>query len=105
MLMCSVNAQTTSNINNSDIRVNFSLTDSSNVTVSGGQGSFFGTNSYTISATSNIATQINIIGYATPATLSAVTYKLRFKVLNSNTTIALLNDLTTAQLFAIEVST
>jgi len=44
-----------------------------------------------------------VIGYATPATTSATTYKMRFKVL-SGTTLTLVNSETTGQMYAIEVA-
>jgi hypothetical protein len=45
-----------------------------------------------------------ISGYATPATTSLVTYKLRFLKIGTTTEISLLNSANTGQLYAIEVS-
>jgi len=47
----------------------------------------------------------NVIGYATPATTNATTYKLRFRT-NSGASVAKLNNATfsTGQMYAIEVS-
>ena len=45
-----------------------------------------------------------LLGYATPGTTSAVTYKIRFQSNVTNMTIGLNNASTTGQLFAIEVS-
>ena len=75
-----------------------SITDSSNNIVSGAQGSIGG----------NAAGTVNnyqvVIGYSTPATTSATTYKVRFAV--SSGTGTLQNSTTGggAQLYAIEVS-
>lgn len=74
------------------------ITNSSNVALSGAEQCTFG------DATSNQPlTQIHLIGYVTPGTLSAVTYKGRFKR-RSTGTATLLNGDNTGQLFAIEVS-
>jgi hypothetical protein len=44
-----------------------------------------------------------LIGYSTPGVMSATTYKLRFRIVAGGLAV-LLNDKTTGQLFAIEVS-
>jgi len=75
----------------------FQITDSSNVAISGAENlnSGSGTTSQWING------QI-LIGYATPGTVSATTYKGRFAVQSSGTT-RLDNNVTTGQLYAIEV--
>jgi len=88
---------TTTNFN-----ANFQLTDSSNNGISGAQGHNIG-----IGRTStNIQLLVgqNLIGYDTPATINATTYKMRFKVDGASTDIALNNDNSTGQMYAIEVS-
>jgi len=81
-----------------DRGVIFILADSSNNELSGGEllqlraDAVLSTRSY-----------LNIWGYATPATTSAVTYKLRFAVITGSTG-SVRNDVTTGQMYAIEVS-
>jgi len=81
--------------------MNVQITDSSNAALSGTEDVLVG-----ISATAGEARDYNtLIGYAAPATTSAVTYKGRFKALaGSGSTANLNNDDTTGQMFAIEVS-
>jgi hypothetical protein len=93
ILVCwSVRASTDSNA-----ATRLSITDSSNVALSGTE---FG-----VAASSGgglISTSVFLVGYSTPATVSSVTYKGRF---NTNVgTGTLQNDLQTGQLYAIEVS-
>ena len=45
-----------------------------------------------------------ILGYATPATTSAVTYKMRFRSSTGSTIVSVRNDEATGQMLAIEVS-
>jgi hypothetical protein len=78
----------------------FILTDNSNNIISGTDpsgGVIFSNNSMSFSAMQTL------IGYSTPATLSAVTYKLRFSSSLGNAA-SLFNATIRAQLFAIEVS-
>lgn len=72
------------------------ITDSSNNAISGAEGTEVGGSAVTVNV---FVTQI---GYATPATTSAVTYKGRFCV-SSTGTAYLSNSTNTGQLFAIEV--
>jgi hypothetical protein len=74
------------------------IADSSNNAISGAERQFFGDGA---STSQNIGA--TIIGYATPATISAVTYKGRFAV-NGGGSATLSNSGNTGQLFAIEVS-
>ena len=78
-----------------------SITDSSNNALSGAQDNRFGTN---VATTGSLFAMAVLVAYATPATTSAVTYKLRFTVDSSNVTLQLRNATTTGQLYAIEVS-
>jgi hypothetical protein len=81
--------------NNGFIRLR--ITDNDNNPIGGSEGSEFG-GSGVGSATNHIST----IGFATPGTTSATTFKGRFLV-NTGTGI-LLNTQSTGQLYAIEVS-
>lgn len=76
------------------------ITDSSNNPVSGAEDTAMGSNA--TGAANQNAVQ-TLFGYATPATTSATTYKLRFKGLNG-TTVEIPNNVTTGQMYAIEVS-
>jgi hypothetical protein len=74
------------------------ITDSSNNAVSGAQESFIGSGS-----TADFTVHSTLIGYATPATTNATTYKVRFRRATGGTAI-LQNAAITGQLYAIEVS-
>ena len=79
----------------------YQITDSANTALSAAEGSLIGTNqpvNYTI------FTSMNMWGYVAAATTSARTYKLRFKTDSATLTASVRNELTTGQLFAIEVS-
>lgn len=75
----------------------FAITDSSNNFISGAEGGYLG------SPNSQPYAQLVIVGYATPATTSATTYKGRFRSFASGTT-GISNGTQTGQIFAIEVS-
>jgi hypothetical protein len=76
------------------------ITDSSNNTISGATAVQLGA----ASAGNNLTSQITSVAYATPATTSAVTYKLRFRRLVGSGTVSIRNDSNGGQLFAIEVA-
>jgi hypothetical protein len=85
-----------------DNTVFFQITDNSNNAISGAESSSIGLAGFALAVASAVYSgDATIIGWATPATTSAVTYKVRgastklFKVQNSAKT---------GQLFAIEVS-
>ena len=78
--------------------MNLQITDASNNPIAGAEDSLWGS-----SADTNPNGLQTIIGYATPATTSAVTYKGRFKV-NSTGTARLRNTVATGQLYALEIS-
>ena len=74
--------------------MDINITDSSNNVLSGASPAmnsldFFGS--------------VQVIGYSTPATTSATTYKLRFRS-SSGTTVTILNTNSAGQMYAIEVS-
>lgn len=72
------------------------ITDASNNAISGAENWQAGSNAGSLDAPRTC------IGYDTPATTSAVTYKARFKTTSGTLTVA--NDTNTGQLYAIEVS-
>jgi len=80
------------------------ITDSSNVVVGGVDQPTFGQISNAGSGVQSIESDFALFAYVLPATLSAVTYKLRFKSDDAGTTTQIKNDLYTGQMYAIEVS-
>jgi len=80
------------------------ITDTSNNAISGAEANYFGNSNLTGISTRTNLSNIIVLGYATPATTSAVTYKVRFKSATANVTSVFRNATTTAQLYAIEVS-
>jgi len=85
-------------------RALITITDSSNAGINGAQDQIFGTENLTGTGTRSTTSAVSLIAYATPSTTSAVTYKMRFAVLNANTTVSLVNANNTGQMYAIEVS-
>jgi hypothetical protein len=75
------------------------ITDNSNNAISGAQIIGFGD-----ANSAQHQAPIVAIGYSTPATESATTYKVRFAIAASGVTLNLLNANQTGQLYAIEVS-
>ena len=73
------------------------ITDSSNVALSGAESLYVG------SVTVRVLTSVTAIGYSSPATTSATTYKARFRSEVGGTQ-NLRNALQTGQLFAFEVA-
>jgi hypothetical protein len=74
------------------------IADSSNTAISGAEGVDVGTNN---SATTYAA--VTLVGYATPATTSAVTYKGRYRMTGAGATARLQNGSTTGQMLALEI--
>ena len=74
----------------------YQITDASNNTISGAQEMNLA------GGGTNLTTPAILIAYATPATTSPVTYKLRFKVFSGTNVIN--NGNSTGQMYAIEVS-
>ena len=81
----------------------FAITDSSNNVISGGAG-LHGSLDITGTGTRRTYGSRSIFGYSTPATTSATTYKLRFRVNAATTTLNIINASSTGQMYAIEVS-
>jgi hypothetical protein len=75
------------------------ITDDSNNALSGAEAQVFGVG---VSQTQYFP--LAMIGRVTPGTTNAVTYKVRFLMAGTGSTARFLNDETTAQLYAIEVS-
>jgi hypothetical protein len=80
------------------------MADASNNTLAGSGGVFFGINGFSGSGTREFYSPFQLIGYVTPATTSAVTYKMRFRTASANATISIVNATTMGQMYAIEVS-
>jgi hypothetical protein len=87
-----------------NVRAQYQLTDSSNNTISGAQTLTLGYLGNTSLTGASFYIPLTAIGYATPATISAVTYKGRFRALSASTTAYIDNVNVTSQLYAIEVS-
>ena len=87
-----------------NVRVDYQITNSSNVAISGAQSLSFGPANFNFSGTGSIDYPFTFVAFASPATISAVTFKSRFKSLASTTTNNILNTEATGQLFAIEVA-
>jgi hypothetical protein len=82
----------------------YRITDNSDNVVSGGGNGRIGNADYSFSGTASHSSTVALIGYSTPATTSATTYKVRFRSVVSTTTTALVNQDMPSQLYAIEVS-
>jgi hypothetical protein len=82
----------------------FAITDSSNNVISGAENMSLGVTDFTGANTRITRNNLNMWGYITPATTSAITYKLRFKVEAASTTGQCSNASNTGQMYAIEVS-
>lgn len=72
------------------------LTDASNNTLSGAEDAAF----YAL----QMFDAFTLIAYSTPATTSATTYKMRFRVANAAGTFEIENGSMTGQMYALEVS-
>jgi len=83
---------------------NFQLTNSSNTALSGAEAMPVGTLRFTTTANPRLWMPICLVGYSSPATTSATTYKLRFNSQNASITTELENNDSTGQMYAIEVS-
>jgi hypothetical protein len=82
----------------------FQLTDNSNNELSGAESILHG--GFNVSRPSGAQQFYNsfaFFGYSTPATTSATTYKMRFKV-DTNNTIRVENATATGQMYALEIS-
>jgi hypothetical protein len=85
---------------NTETRGEFSITDSSDVGISGAERLISGSDP--LNAESNRG--VVMIGYVTPNVTTALTYKLRFLTRNTNSTNNVANQLSTGQMYAIEVA-
>jgi hypothetical protein len=92
-------------INDSFMQMETRITDSSNNPISGAQKAFFLMQALMPSGASLFLTVPHtLIAYATPATTSATTYKLQFRMQAAADTGTLNNADNTGQMYAIEVS-
>jgi hypothetical protein len=79
------------------------IADSSDNAVSGAENYSYETGGLGGTGTRVVSSPFSIVGYATPATTSPVTYKLRFAA-GSSVTFQIRGDNNTTQMFAIEVT-
>ena len=79
------------------------ITDNSNNSLVGNRASI-GSVNITITGTAENLHTFTLVGYSTPATTSATTYKGRMLSGSASTTMRVRNDEYTGQLYAIEVS-
>jgi len=84
----------------SQLSAHLQITDSSNVALSGAEDARIGNGGGSVASFS----YNTIIGYAAPATTSAVTYKGRWKLNTATFSATLANATTTGQMFALEIS-
>jgi hypothetical protein len=82
---------------------NMQITDSSNNAISGAEAAAIGTQNFTYTGNGTHRQMVVLVAYATPATTSPVTFKLRFKSEVATTTSRIFNATTTGQMYAIEV--
>jgi hypothetical protein len=83
----------------------FQITDSSNVAISGSENYNLGYVSTTANTGNQFMCDFSFSGYATPATLSATTYKLRYACSsNQVSTLVYAASYSTTQIYAIEVA-
>jgi len=80
------------------------ITDSSNNAISGAQHGAMTTRNFTTTGTPELRTYEIRIGYDSPATTSATTYKGRFQVGVAGQTAKLKNTNSDGQMFALEIS-
>ncbi len=88
----------------SDQRARYQITNNSNVALSGSESQTVGTLRYSYGSPPSFQIPAFILGYDTPATLSATTYKLRFLSVNASITAKCSNDTNTGQIFAWEIA-
>ena len=80
------------------------ISDASNVGISGAQNSFLGATNLSRSGSVALTFIYTLMAWDSPGSISAKTYKLRFRSTNADNLSALENTQSTGQLFAIEVS-
>jgi len=91
-------------VNDTFARMTTTITDSSNNEISGGRGSVELIAAKIVDAGLTNRQHHSLFAYATPATTSAVTYKLRFQMQNAADTGSIHNNDSSGQMYAIEVS-
>jgi hypothetical protein len=87
------------NTSSGSSRAEFRLTDNSGNPLSGAQLGRFSAGTQTV-----VDCPITLIGYSTPATISATTYKMQFKKGSGTLTVYAVGDSQATQMYAIEVS-
>jgi hypothetical protein len=93
----------TENNTNDELRGYAQITDSSNNTISGAQELAVGPVGFAGNTLNVMSGSLVIFAYATPATTSAVTYKVRFKGISPNS-VQFKNATSTGQLYALELA-
>jgi hypothetical protein len=82
----------------------YAITDSSNNVVQSGGVTAFGVQNLSGSGARAVFSNLTLIGHSTPATLSATTYKLRFRSETANVTTYTRNADQRGQMLALEIS-
>jgi hypothetical protein len=103
ILICSVQTFSLWSVGDNG-RGSLQITDASNNVISGGGNSTIGLYNITGTGSRNVADLVTIFAQDEPATISAVTYKLRFNSASANNIMRIANSEQTGQLYAIEVS-
>lgn len=103
LIIASFSARTNSDTA-SELRGVVRITDSSNNAISGAEFGGVGNIAASGSDIRRWVSPVQLFAWATPATTSAVTYKLRFLTENASTTLNIENGSMTGQMFAIEVA-
>jgi hypothetical protein len=80
------------------------ITDAADNPIFGAQESYVGANNINGTSTRSFFGLLSLLAYATPATTSATTYKMQFRVDTASTTLLIRNDLSLGQMLAVEVS-
>jgi len=104
MIIVAANVDNVSSVQNTNGTV--AIADSSNNIISG-TGALIGIYNVAVDqgGTPKVALDaVTVIGWALPATISAVTYKARFKSDSASNTMNFRNNTCTGQMFAIEVA-
>jgi hypothetical protein len=104
ILVLSIFEATVLDLGGTGVRGIFQITNSSNSPISGAEYHQVGMLRFTVGASPRFWSPVSLVGYATPATTSATTYKLRFSGIDSGTTVQADNSTATGQMYAIEVS-
>jgi hypothetical protein len=104
LLLWVARAQILGSGSNGNFRGQLRITDSANVAQSGSQEGTYGYVASTGLTDATLYHHIALVGWASPATLSAVTYKGQFRVLAGSNTNTIDNANNTGQLYAIEVA-